>query len=905
MTITSSPDAGIDGAVTVCDQGAAIGLFAELGGTPDAGGTWTDPNGIAHSGSFDPATDIAGNYTYSIGALAPCVADQSIVAVTITSSPDAGVDGAVTVCDQGAAIGLFAELGGSPDAGGTWTDPNGIAHSGSFDPATDIAGNYTYSIGALAPCVADQSIVTVTITSSPDAGIDGAVTVCDQGAAIGLFAELGGTPDAGGTWTDPNGAAYSGSFDPATDIAGNYTYSIGALAPCLGDESMIIVSIENSPNAGGGGFLSLCAGSPATDLFLQLSGSPDATGVWADPNGLAHSGSFDAGNDPAGTYTYTVSGLLCPDDVSGVIVDVLVGPDAGQDNGIVLCETAALLDLFSSLLGSPDVGGTWTDPNNDPAPALLDPQTAVSGNYTYSVQGNGACPSDEAVLTVSISQTVTAGSPGAITLCSSSGAQDLFAQLTGSPQPGGSWTDPFGLIVPPLFDPATGDEGVYTYSVIGNAPCPDASTSVVVEVEEAPNAGDDAISSLCSSSAALQLNTLLNGTPDAGGSWIAPNGLSVGPLLEPASAAQGTYQYVVQAVQPCANDTAQVTISISIAPNAGSDASLALCSNAPPVDLFPQLGGTPDAGGSWIGPHGSSLNSVIDPSLAFSGTYTYILVAIAPCLNDAAEVEVTITALPDPQIAVSLNDGCVPVLAAFSTDYTGSGSFLWNLGNDSISTEFAPDSILYPNAGVYDVTLLIDAGNGCISSTVVNDAVTAFVPPIASFEALPGEVTTQDPAVYFHNLSIGANAYAWTFGELGTSEEKDPRFLFPAELEGVYDVCLVAFSAPSCSDTACLPLVVNPTLVVNIPNAFTPDDDDINDTFHPVLVGVDPDHYLFQVFDRWGQPLFSTQDPLGAWNGRFMGNEEVPSGVYIWKLEAKGIGTTARIERTGHVTLVR
>ncbi|MBK7752017.1 MAG: hypothetical protein IPI41_05205 [Flavobacteriales bacterium] len=39
---------------------------------------------------------------------------------------------------------------------------NGVAHSGSFDPSTDIAGNYTYSIGALAPCVADQSIVTVT-----------------------------------------------------------------------------------------------------------------------------------------------------------------------------------------------------------------------------------------------------------------------------------------------------------------------------------------------------------------------------------------------------------------------------------------------------------------------------------------------------------------------------------------------------------------------------------------------------------------------------------------------------------------------------------------------------------------------------------------------------------------------
>jgi hypothetical protein len=41
--------------------------------------------------------------------------------VTINAAPDAGVDGVITLCDQGAATGLFVSLGGSPDAGGTWT----------------------------------------------------------------------------------------------------------------------------------------------------------------------------------------------------------------------------------------------------------------------------------------------------------------------------------------------------------------------------------------------------------------------------------------------------------------------------------------------------------------------------------------------------------------------------------------------------------------------------------------------------------------------------------------------------------------------------------------------------------------------------------------------------------------
>ncbi|MBK8950820.1 MAG: hypothetical protein IPM68_18770 [Flavobacteriales bacterium] len=59
---------------------------------------------------------------------------------------------------------------------------------------------------------------------------------CDAGAAVGLFAQLGGTPDAGGSWTDPLGNAHSGSFDPSTDAAGVYTYTLAALAPCLGDQ---------------------------------------------------------------------------------------------------------------------------------------------------------------------------------------------------------------------------------------------------------------------------------------------------------------------------------------------------------------------------------------------------------------------------------------------------------------------------------------------------------------------------------------------------------------------------------------------------------------------------------------------------------------------------------------------
>ena len=93
-------------------------------------------------------------------------------------------------------------------------------------------------------------------------------------------------------------------------------------------------------------------------------------------------------------------------------------------------------------------------------------------------------------------------------------------------------------------------------------------------------------------------------------------------------------------------------------------------------------------------------------------------------------------------------------------------------------------------------------------------------------------------------------------------------------------------------------------LLVNVPNAFTPDGAPPNDIFKPVVIGVDRAHYRFYVFDRWGQVIYQTDDPDAGWNGQFANGTEAPIGVYVWKLMARDRFTTNRIERLGHVTLV-
>jgi len=218
----------------------------------------------------------------------------------------------------------------------------------------------------------------------------------------------------------------------------------------------------------------------------------------------------------------------------------------------------------------------------------------------------------------------------------------------------------------------------------------------------------------------------------------------------------------------------------------------------------------------------------------------------------------------------------------------------------------APITRSFENAGSYDVMLLVDAGNGCGADTLdADDLITIHQRPIAAFEHSPEGINTLDPVVQFNNTSIGGINFSWDVAGLSTSTDVNTSYRFPDELSADYTVCLIAMVTAGCADSVCHVIEIEEGPSVYVPNTFTPDGSGSNDSFKPVVLGIDPDHYHFDIFDRWGQPLYSTNDPDGTWDGLFSDHTEVPIGVYAWKLVAKDLYSGARFERIGHVTLLR
>ncbi|MGV3637716.1 MAG: hypothetical protein ACO1NQ_08730, partial [Flavobacteriales bacterium] len=337
--VMTGPQAGADATAEIATTAPPFQMLDSLCGFPQPGGSWTGPGGGC-DGTFDPDDDPYGAYFYTVTAQNGCPGHTARLFVQQPQTASAGTNGVLTLCATDPAVDLFDALGGNPDPGGVWTDPDGDPVSSTFNPAVDAPGVYTYTVPcAPQPCVDPTATVTVSVNQPPSAGTNATTAVCSNGAAFNLFTLLGGSPQAGGAWTGPGGAPVSSTFTPGTSAPGVYTYTVLGAPPCANASATVTVSVVNAPNAGAGTSFTVCSNAASFALITRLGGTPQPGGSWAGPGG-AHGPTFVPGTDVAGVYTYTVIGTApCANATASLTIGVQAAPNAGTNASTTVCST--------------------------------------------------------------------------------------------------------------------------------------------------------------------------------------------------------------------------------------------------------------------------------------------------------------------------------------------------------------------------------------------------------------------------------------------------------------------------------------------------------------------------------------------------------------------------------------
>ncbi len=88
-----------------------------------------------------------------------------------------------------------------------------------------------------------------------------------------------------------------------------------------------------------------------------------------------------------------------------------------------------------------------------------------------------------------------------------------------------------------------------------------------------------------------------------------------------------------------------------------------------------------------------------------------------------------------------------------------------------------------------------------------------------------------------------------------------------------------------------------------MPNAFSPNGDGMNDQIFPIQVG-DATLLLFEIFNRWGERVFTGSGDVLKWDGTHKGKDE-ELGVYVYLLRFRDNKTNKEFFRKGNITLVR
>jgi gliding motility-associated-like protein len=204
------------------------------------------------------------------------------------------------------------------------------------------------------------------------------------------------------------------------------------------------------------------------------------------------------------------------------------------------------------------------------------------------------------------------------------------------------------------------------------------------------------------------------------------------------------------------------------------------------------------------------------------------------------------------------------------------GKLLWSDGTSNSSMEIEKEGIYW-----------VELSNECFKFKDYFDA-----HEIARPEVLVEDIELCEGETLTLNLFQAGASYTWS--------DQTQRPTININSPGDYSVVVSNFCGQDTADFNVV--VVDCQFYIKVPNVFTPNADGINDIVLPSIYGRIAS-YVFRIFDRWGNCVFSSKDMTEPWDGYF--NEELcQPGVYTYLLDCVTVINQRKVV-TGDITLIR
>jgi len=216
-------------------------------------------------------------------------------------------------------------------------------------------------------------------------------------------------------------------------------------------------------------------------------------------------------------------------------------------------------------------------------------------------------------------------------------------------------------------------------------------------------------------------------------------------------------------------------------------------------------------------------------------------------------------------------------------------SYVWDNGDGKTFTNEVDVQFTYANEGVYTIT--ISGVDRYCGTATASKTVPIFAVPIVKLP--PDTVLCRNEQILIGVSTVVNHTYLWSTGATT-----------PQILTNIFtrDYTLTADNN-GCRGTDAMKVKVLPACLIKVPNAFTPNRDGLNDQLKAVNADL-AKNFSLKIFNRLGQLVFSTNNPLEGWDGIFKGNP-AEKATYVWMLSYTDPWNGKAVKEKGTSILLR